>query len=137
MPCTFCGSSNHAMSACPWRKLTVARDWWLELPHGVRAMIVVLAVILIGLVALPARADVLITSNGQDSVRLYDTPCVNLAVLAHIHARYHDQMLRADAIVGGKPFDACWIVDGDSAHLMYEDGDQGLIPLTDFKPDGV
>jgi hypothetical protein len=42
-------------------------------------------------------------------------------------------MKDASAVVDGQPFRACWIVDGDSAHLLYEDGDQGLIPLADFK----
>jgi hypothetical protein len=35
----------------------------------------------------------------------------------------------------GHRYHACWIVDGDSAHLLYEDGDQGLVPLADFKPE--
>jgi hypothetical protein len=42
-------------------------------------------------------------------------------------------MKDANAVVDGQPFRACWIVDGDAAHLLYEDGDQGLIPLADFK----
>jgi hypothetical protein len=113
-----------------------ALAFWLALPEVARIAAIIALLIIVGMLwPRPARADVLITSNGQDSVRLYDTPCVNLAVLAHIHARYHDQMRRADAMVGSKPFAACWIVDGDSAHLMYEDGDQGLIPLTDFQRD--
>jgi hypothetical protein len=98
---------------------------------------VVLVFIVIGLVALPARAETMRASNGHDSVRLYDTPCVNLTVLAHIMPRYHAEMRKADAVVGGEAFNARWIVDGDSAHLMYEDGDQGLVPLADFKPDDV
>jgi hypothetical protein len=76
-------------------------------------------------------------TNGNDSVRLFDTPCVNLAVLAHVTPRFHAEMRKAEATVGGREYAACWIVDGDSAHLMYEDGDQGLIPLRDFKPDDV
>lgn len=88
------------------------------------------------LLAFAARAgDVLMASNGQDSVRLYDTPCMALAVLLQLAPKFQDKMRKAEAIVGGTPFMACWIVDGDSAHLLYEDGDQGLIPLADFKVD--
>ena len=36
-------------------------------------------------------------------------------------------------LVQGQMFKACWILDGHAAHLIYEDGDQGLIPLQDFK----
>jgi hypothetical protein len=39
----------------------------------------------------------------------------------------------ATAVVQGKTFKACWSVEGQAAHLLYEDGDQGLIPLRDFK----
>jgi hypothetical protein len=35
--------------------------------------------------------------------------------------------------VQGQSFKACWLVDGSDAHLLYEDGDQGLIPLSEFK----
>jgi hypothetical protein len=44
-------------------------------------------------------------------------------------------MRKAEVTVGGQSLSACWIVDGESAHLMYEDGDHGLIRLTSFKPD--
>ena len=39
----------------------------------------------------------------------------------------------ATAVVQGQTFKACWVVEGHAAHLLYEDGDQGLIPLRDFK----
>jgi hypothetical protein len=85
------------------------------------------------LLAAPAMADELVASNGQDSVRLTDKPCSSEPVLQRLTPRFREVMRDANAVVGGKPFRACWIVDGDSAHLLYEDGDQGLIPLTDFK----
>jgi len=83
--------------------------------------------------ATPALADELVASNGQDSVRLTDQPCSNEQVLKQLTPKFRDAMKDASATVGGQPFRACWIVDGDSAHLLYEDGDQGLIPLADFK----
>lgn len=85
------------------------------------------------LAAVPALADELVASNGQDSVRLSDKPCSSQEVLKQLTPRFRDQMKDASAVVDGQPFRACWIVDGDSAHLLYEDGDQGLIPLADFK----
>lgn len=85
------------------------------------------------LAAAPAFADELVASNGQDSVKLSDQPCSNEQVLSRLTPKFREAMKDASAVVGGQAFRACWIVDGDSAHLLYEDGDQGLIPLADFK----
>ena len=85
------------------------------------------------LVAVPALADEMVASNGNDSVRLTDKPCSSEQVLQKVTPKVRDMMRDANATVGGQQFHACWVVDGDSAHLLYEDGDQGLIPLTDFK----
>ena len=83
--------------------------------------------------AAPAMADELVASNGQDSVRLSDQPCSSEQVLQQLTPKFREMMKDASAVVGGQPFKACWVVDGDSAHLLYEDGDQGLIPLADFR----
>jgi hypothetical protein len=85
------------------------------------------------LVAAPVMADELVASNGQDSVRLSDNPCSSEPVLQRLTPKFREVMRDASAVVGGQKFRACWIVDGESAHLLYEDGDQGLIPLSDFK----
>ena len=85
------------------------------------------------LAAAPVMADELVASSGQDSVRLSDNPCSSDQVLSKLTPKFRDLMKDASAVVDGQPFHACWIVDGDSAHLLYEDGDQGLIPLADFK----
>jgi hypothetical protein len=85
------------------------------------------------LIAAPVMADELVASNGQDSVRLSDKPCSSETVLQQLTPKFREAMREANATVGGQQFHACWIVDGESAHLLYEDGDQGLIPLADFK----
>ncbi|HEY8048220.1 MAG TPA: hypothetical protein VIE63_03535 [Ramlibacter sp.] len=85
------------------------------------------------LAAAPVMADELVASNGQDSVRLTDQPCSSQQVLQQLTPNVRDMMKDASATVGGQQFHACWVVDGESAHLLYEDGDQGLIPLSDFK----
>jgi hypothetical protein len=38
-------------------------------------------------------------------------------------------------VVEGQTFTACWRVVGNAAHLLYEDGDQGIIPLAELKPE--
>jgi len=37
--------------------------------------------------------------------------------------------------VQGRTFAACWRMTPNGAHVMYEDGDQGLVPLSDLKPE--
>lgn len=132
MPCSYCGSESHYLTKCPWRR---ARNAWVALPEGVRAMIVVAVIILGGWIMLPkpARAAEYTANNGDgDSVVASDQPCTNAAVLAHIAPVFHGKMMAARAKVDGRDYAACWIRDGDSVHLVYEDGDQGLVPLSDF-----
>ena len=85
------------------------------------------------LLAAPAFAEELVASKGNDQVRLTSSPCANPRVLSLLTPQLHPALMEATAVVEGKPFKACWLVDGHAAHLIYEDGDQGLIPLVDFK----
>ncbi|HWI81063.1 hypothetical protein [Ramlibacter sp.] len=39
----------------------------------------------------------------------------------------------ATAQISGQAFQACWVIDGQTARLVYEDGDEGLVPLSEFK----
>ena len=81
----------------------------------------------------PAFADELVASKGTDFVRLTSSPCSNEQILSKLKPQLHEALRDASAVVEGKTFKACWILDGQAAHLIYEDGDQGLIPMSDFK----
>jgi hypothetical protein len=85
------------------------------------------------LVAAPAFADDLVASNGNDSVRLSDVSCQNEQVLKQIEPKYQKEFKAATASLKGQTFAACWHPLGSSALLLYEDGDQGLIPMTELK----
>lgn len=85
------------------------------------------------LLAAPVLADELVAKNGNDSVRLSDTPCSSELVLNRLKPQYRSELRNATAVVQGQTYKACWVVEGRAAHLLYEDGDQGLIPLADFK----
>ena len=87
------------------------------------------------LAASSAFADDLVARQGNDSVRLAETPCTNSEVLGHVPPQVRTEFRAASAQVEGKTFTACWRKSGGSAHLVYEDGDQGLIPLSDLKPE--
>ena len=87
------------------------------------------------LAASSAFADDLVARQGNDSVRLAETPCTSNEVLGHLPPQVRTEFKSASAQVEGKTFTACWRKAGGSAHLVYEDGDQGLIPLSDLKPE--
>lgn len=84
------------------------------------------------LAAGPALADA-VASNGRDTVRLSDKPCAITAVIAQIPEPLRQGRRTAAASVSGQPFAACWRLIPQGVHLLYEDGDQGLIPAGDFK----
>ena len=93
------------------------------------------AVLCAALVVAPAFANDLVAYNGGDSVHLSDSPCNSEQVLGYLPPQLHSDFKAASAILAGQPFAACWRVLGGAAPVLYEDGDQGLIPLADLKPE--
>lgn len=85
--------------------------------------------------AAPAIADNLVARNGEDMVRLVDAPCANETVLSQLPPQHREHFKAAVATVSGKTFTACWRVMGGRAHLLYEDGDMGVIPMADLRPE--
>jgi hypothetical protein len=90
------------------------------------------ALILAALVAAAPAMAVPVARIGGDVVRLTDAPCSG-PVLAMIQPGPDHFWLLAHATVDGKPWTPCWRMLGNSVHLLYEDADQGVIPLTEFK----
>jgi hypothetical protein len=88
------------------------------------------------LLAAPAMAEEVVASNGVDSVTLSDAQCSSQKILDAIDASVRDQLKDATATIGGQQFKGCWVVDGEVAHLVYEDGDEGMVPLTEFHKAG-
>jgi hypothetical protein len=81
----------------------------------------------IAMLAFSASADY-IARQGNDYVRLTDKPCA-------LNLPQKDKMLAAFAVINGKSFNACWApVAGQQIGLLYEDGDQGLLPMSDLVP---
>jgi hypothetical protein len=83
----------------------------------------------------PVFAEDLVARNGNDSVRLAEGPCTSELVLGRLQPQMQGQYKAASAVVEGQTFTACWRVVGNAAHLLYEDGDQGIIPLAELKPE--
>ena len=83
--------------------------------------------------AAPAMSQDLIARQGEDTIRLANAPCADKGVLGKVPAQLQPQLMQATAVVQGQTFSACWRKAGEMIHLIYEDGDQGLLPLSDLK----
>lgn len=84
--------------------------------------------VLVSCVADKARADAE-ARQGNDSVRLTEAPCTNAAVLALLKPEAVEHFRAASAVFNGQHFEACWRVSEGVVFLVYEDGDQGVIPV--------
>jgi hypothetical protein len=96
-----------------------------------KAFVVCLA--LTAAAAAPAFADQLVARQGNDSVRLTEGACQSQLVLARVEPGSQEEYKAAPAEFQGKNFVACWRTMGGVAHLVYEDGDQGIIPLQELR----
>ncbi len=83
----------------------------------------------------PAFAQELVARQGDDSVRLSDTACKSELVLGRLEPAAAGEYRAASAVFQGQRFNACWRMVGNAAHLVYEDGDQGIIPANELKPE--
>ncbi|MFT3718285.1 hypothetical protein [Pseudorhodoferax sp.] len=92
-----------------------------------------LCVALAGLVAAPAGAGDLVVNQGRDSIRLRDGACTSRSVLQHIDPAVHPRFRTATATLQGQRYTACWSLVDSVVYLVYEDGDQGLVPLSQLK----
>jgi hypothetical protein len=83
-------------------------------------------------VAFPAHAD-WVARQGESSVRLYEKPRTNEAVLKLIPPQFRTRFQAAVGLIAGARYEACWTKDPNGAYLVYEDGDQGMVPAGDLK----
>jgi opacity protein-like surface antigen len=90
---------------------------------------------LAAMAATPAFAEDLVARQGDDSVRLSDAACKSELVLSRLEPGMAKDFRAASAVFQGQRFQACWRMMGNAAYLMYEDGDQGVIPANELKPD--
>lgn len=85
--------------------------------------------------AAPSFAQDLIARQGDDSVRLSEEACKSELVISRLEPGLAGEFRAASAVFQGQRFQACWRMMGNAAYLIYEDGDQGIIPATELKPE--
>lgn len=96
---------------------------------------VVFCAALAAFAAAPAFSQDLIARQGDDSVRLTESECKSELVLSRLEPGMAGEFRAASAVFQGQRFNACWRMLGNAAYLVYEDGDQGVIPAGELKPE--
>lgn len=84
-------------------------------------------------IAAPALATDLVATEGRDTVRLAEAACTNTTVLNQVEHDMRRYLRAASAELQGRNYVACWRPTAVGAHLIYEDGDQGLVPLSNLR----
>jgi hypothetical protein len=73
--------------------------------------------------------------QGSDFVRITARPCSDPNVLRHIPDSGRQLDFRAaTGTFSGQTYSACWTPLRGGIGLVYEDGDQGVVPQADLKP---
>jgi hypothetical protein len=72
---------------------------------------------------------------GDDWIRIFDSPCVSAETMMRIPPAMRDQFRKVQARIGGQTFFGCYVFRNDAVYVIYDDGDQGVIPLSAFKLD--
>ncbi len=94
-------------------------------------MKVALVATVVAFLATPAFSQEMVASDGKDEIRLTLNACP-ASVLARIPEQFHSRFMEAKATIGGQKYVACWARRDPMIHVVYEDGDQGLIPQNQF-----
>lgn len=73
--------------------------------------------------------------QGEDWVRIFDSPCVSAQTMAMIPAAMRSQFKKLQARFQGQTYFGCYVVRNGAVYAIYDDGDKGIIPLEAFKDD--
>lgn len=90
---------------------------------------VLLATALLAAATATAQTNDLVAYQGTNAVRLTDAACTDDAVLKQLAPELRPYFRSAWAQVEGKRYKACWGTLPTAVIVVYEDGDQGLVPL--------
>lgn len=81
-----------------------------------------------------AMATELVSHQDGNTIRFGEAACSNESVLNRLPPELRAQFRAASAVLDGQNFQACWRVTPAGAYLIYEDGDQGLVPFGSLRP---
>jgi hypothetical protein len=93
-----------------------------------------LILLLVLLVATGCLAGERVARQGDDEVHVFDSPCVSAQTIIRIPENAREGWGKMQGRYQGERFFGCWRALGDNILILWEDGDQGLLPVQDFKP---
>jgi hypothetical protein len=73
--------------------------------------------------------------RGEDWVRIFESPCVSAETLMRIDEASRKHFQKAQGVVNHERFFGCWRTVGDTVYIIWEDGDEGIVPKGDLKED--
>jgi hypothetical protein len=80
-----------------------------------------------------SAANYVYEASPGNGVYLSDAACKHAGILSSVADDYKDQFRKGRATIGGREFALCWIEAEGRAYLIYEDADQGVLPMRSFK----
>lgn len=92
------------------------------------------AVLCAAMVGASAMATELVSYQGKNVIHLADGACTSETVLNRLEPEMQGQFMAASAELDGATYKACWRATPAGAQLIYEDGDQGMVPMERIKP---
>lgn len=108
----------------------VAASRVLHCSRSLAAIAVALLFAAVGADATVAEAE---ARDGRDWVRVTAQPCSNAAVLMRLPAGPMPLLWQAEVEFRGVRYSPCWHRKGDAIYLLYEDGDLGILPVSNLR----
>lgn len=88
--------------------------------------------IVLVLATAPALAEK-VFAQGGDEIRIFDSPCVSVETMNRMPANARAGWNKAQGSIGGQRFFGCWREMTGVVYIIWEDGDQGVVPMIGFK----
>jgi hypothetical protein len=88
----------------------------------------VMAIAMVSLFSLGVAHADMVFQDGGDRLILRESACPLADKLPK-----EIPFRKADGLVSGKPYIGCWVEQNGTVFLVWEDGDQGMLPTDAFK----
>lgn len=85
------------------------------------------------LLAMPAHAEERVLRAGRDEIHVFDSQCFHVETLLRIPPAQRLRFFKAVGLINGKTFFGCWTPAGENVRIVWEDGDTGNLPASDFR----
>jgi hypothetical protein len=88
--------------------------------------------LLMALVSATSFADYIV-SGPQGTILARTNQACPASVLQHVVPEHQNKFRKADALIEGQKYVACWTEIDGMVFIVYEDGDHGMIPAEAFR----